>query len=67
MIFKLLTAVITEIFEEIDKQFKVNHQRIKRYTIYKSNVSRTLIIIFRRATFKRTYYISSLEKSLNIG
>lgn len=59
---KLLTAVIIETFEEIDKQFKVNPERIKRYTINKSNVPRTLITIFGEITYKRTYYISRLDK-----
>lgn len=56
--FDIIRNIITEVFEELDCNFKNSQDRIKQYNINKSNVSRTIITIVGEITFQRTYYES---------
>ena len=58
---EMVKTIIVETLEEIDFQFKNSSERIKKYVINKSNVSRTITTIFGEISFKRTYYKSRVN------
>lgn len=58
----IIKDTITEVFNELDNNFKNSLQRIKYYNINKSNVKRTIISIVGEITFQRTYF-ESKDKS----
>lgn len=60
---EIIKETIIQTFEEIDTQYKWSDERLKKYTINKSNVNRTITTIVGDLTFKRTYYISKLDNS----
>ena len=60
---EIIKETIIQTFEEIDVQYKWSDERLKRYTVNKSNVNRTITTIVGDSTFKRTYYISKLDNS----
>lgn len=55
---EMIRKIIVSTFEEIDNNYKNSPERISKYYINKSNVSRTLITIVGEITFTRTYYKS---------
>ena len=55
---EMIKKIIISTFEEIDENYKHSGDRISKYYINKSNVSRTLITIVGDITFSRTYYKS---------
>ena len=55
---EIIKKIVISTFEEIDEDYKHSADRISKYYINKSNVSRTLITIFGEITFSRTYYKS---------
>ena len=55
---EIIRNIIISTFEEIDYSFKSMPNRVSRYYINKSNVSRTLITIVGDISFKRTCYIN---------
>lgn len=57
---ELIKKIIVNTFEELDYQYKNSAERLKKYVVNKSNVSRTITTIFGEITFKRTYYKSRL-------
>lgn len=59
----LITTIIADTFEEIDRNYCNSIERKSKYYINKSNVERTLITKFGTITFKRNYYVSKLNKS----
>ena len=54
----MIRKIIISTFEEFDNNYKNSSERISKYYINKSNVSRTLITIVGEITFSRTYYKS---------
>ena len=58
---EMLKMVIVETLEELDLQFKNSSERLKKYVVNKSKVSRTITTIFGDLSFKRTYYESRLN------
>ena len=58
---EMIKTIIINTFEELDLQFRNSSERLKKYVINKSNVSRTIITIFGEITFNRTYYKSRLD------
>lgn len=61
---EIIRNIIISTFEELDYNFKIDPNRVSRYYINKSNVSRTLITIVGEISFKRTLYINRLSKEL---
>ena len=57
-VYQLLNHSIQYIIETLDKQFKNSIERLKKWNINKSNVSRTITTIFGDITFSRIYYES---------
>ena len=57
-IFNLLKESIQYIATTLDDQFKKSAERLKKWNINKSNISRTITTIFGTFTFYRTYYES---------
>ena len=55
---EMIRKIIISTFEEIDENYKHSADRLSKYYINKSNVSRTLITIVGEITFSRTYYKS---------
>ena len=55
---EIIKKIVISTFEEIDEDYKHSADRLFKYYINKSNVSRTLITIFGEITFSRTYYKS---------
>lgn len=55
---EMIRKIIISTFEEIDENYKHSADRLSKYYINKSNVSRTLITIVGDITFSRTYYKS---------
>ena len=55
---ELIKKIIISAFEEFDENYKNSTDRISKYYINKSNVSRTLITLVGEITFSRTYYKS---------
>ena len=60
---EMIKHLIVSIFHELDFNFKNSKERLKNYTISKSNVSRTITTIFGDITFYRTYYKSRFSNS----
>ena len=61
-IFRLLNESIQHIATTLDNQFKNSLDRVKRWNINKSDISRTITTIFGTITFYRTYYESKTKK-----
>ena len=59
---EIIKNIIITTFEELDYNFKIAPNRISRYYINKSNVSRTLVTIVGEISFKRTCYINRFSK-----
>ena len=59
---EIIKNIIITTFEELDYNFKIAPNRVSRYYINKSNVSRTLVTIVGEISFKRTCYINRLSK-----
>lgn len=57
-VYNLLNHSIKCIVETLDNQFKKSEERISKWNINKSNVTRTITTIYGDITFNRTYYES---------
>lgn len=61
-IYNFLNFTIQYIVESLDKQFKFSDERLKKWNINKSNISRTITTLYGDITFNRTYYESKDKK-----
>ena len=50
------------LIESLDKNFKCSDERLKKWNINKSNVSRTIITLYGDISFTRTYFESKNKK-----
>lgn len=57
-VYNLLSHSIKYIVETLDNQFKKSEERISKWNVNKSNVTRTITTIYGDITFNRTYYES---------
>ena len=56
-----ICMIIKNTFEEMDRTYKNSAERYKYYVINKSNVPRTITMIFGNITYSRCYYKSRID------